>query len=133
MGQQLFWIVYYWFNYDFSNLPVHISFAIHLAGHVLSITFCTGLAHGLVLLNWKAILTLALSTSFVSTLATLMMFVVLDQWGIRVGTGNAAISKVTAICTMIAGITGGVVLGSAFSWFVEEERRPPLVQHVENK
>jgi hypothetical protein len=132
VGQRLFWIVYYWFNYDFSNLPIHISFAIHLAGHVLSIAFCTGLVHGLILLNWKATLTLALSTSLVSTLATLVVFVVLDQWGIRVGTGNAAMPKVTAICTMIAGITGGIVLGSGFSWFVEEKRRQPLVQDVEN-
>jgi hypothetical protein len=133
IGQRLFWIIYYWFNYDFSNLPIHMGFLIHLSGLVLSITFCTGLAHGLILPNWQAALALALSTSLVCVLATAVTFAVLDQWGIRVGTGNAAMPKVTAMCTMIAGITGGMVLGSGFSWFVEKERHQLLVQDVENK
>ena len=129
IGQRLFWIIYSWFNYDFSNMPIHVGFGIHLSGLVLSITFCTGLAHGLILPNWKVALTLALSTSLVSVLATVVIFVILDQLGIRVGTGNAAMPKVTAICTMIAAIAGGTTLGIMFSRFAQEERcRLPFQQ-----
>ena len=123
MGQRLFWIIYYWFNYDFSNIPIHVGFLIHLSGLVLSITFCTGLAHGLVLRNWKPTLMLASSTSLVSVLATVVTYAVLDELGIRVGTGNAAMPKVTAICTMVAGIFGGTTLGIIFSRFMGEARR----------
>ncbi|HKY53633.1 MAG TPA: hypothetical protein VJM08_04965 [Anaerolineales bacterium] len=130
LGQRLFWIVHDWLNPDFSNQPVHVVLAIYLIGPVLSITFCTGLAHGLILLNWKAALGLALGTSLVSVLATVVTFAILDGLGIRVGTGNAAMPKVTALCTMIAGITGGIVLGSGFSRFVEE-RRQLSIQNVE--
>lgn len=123
LGRRLFWIIYYWFNYDFSNMPIHVGFAIHLSGLVLSIAFCTGLAHGLILPNWKAALALALSTSLVSVLATIVTFIILDGLGIRVGTGNAAMPKVTAICTMIAGVSGGATLGIMFSRFVGEARQ----------
>jgi|SRR5687767_8521165 len=122
LGQRLFWIIYYWFNYDFSNMPIHVGFAIHLSGLILSITFCTGLAHGLILFNWKAIATLSLITGVASVLVTLLMYFLLDGLGIRVGTGNAAMPKVTAICTMIAGITGGTMLGIMFSQFAREAR-----------
>ena len=123
LGQRLFWIIYYWFNYDFSNMPMQVGFLIHISGLVLSITFCTGLAHGLILPNWKAALALASSTSLVSVVATLLIFIILDGLGIRVGTGNAAMPKVTAICTMVAGVVGGATLGIMFNRFVEEARR----------
>ena len=123
VGQRLFWTIYYWFNYDFSNMPIHVGFAIHLSGLVLGITFCTGLMHGLILPNWKVALTLALSTGLVSVLANIVTFAVLDELGIRVGTGNAAMPKVTAICTMVAGVSGGATLGLMFSRFAREVRR----------
>lgn len=123
LGQRLFWIIYYWFNYDFSNMPMHVGFLIHISGLVLSITFCTGLAHGLILPNWKAALALASSTSLVCVVATVLIFIILDGLGIRVGTGNAAMPKVTAICTMVAGVFGGATLGIMFNRFVEEARR----------
>jgi hypothetical protein len=107
-----------------------VGFAIHLSGLVLSITFCTGLAHGLILPKWKAALALALSTGLVSVLVTILIYFILDRLGIRVGTGTAAMPKVTAICTMIAGITGGIMLGSGFSRFVAE-RRQLSIQSVE--
>ena len=121
LGRQLFWRVYRWLNIDFSDLPIHITLAIHLVGLVLIITFCTGLTHGLLFRKWRPILTLAFSTSLVSVLAVLLTLVSLDQLGIRVGTGNAAMPKVTAICTMIAAITGGMTLGVLFSRYVEWE------------
>jgi len=118
----LFWIIYYWFNYDFSNMPMHVGFLIHISGLILSITFCTGLAHGLALPNWKAAVTLASITAFASVLVTILTYFILDGLGIRVGTGNAAMPKVTAICTMMAGVIGGVTLGVMFSRFVGETR-----------
>lgn len=120
LGRQLFGGVYRWLNIDFSSLPIHMTLAIHLSGLVLSITFCTGLAHGLLLRNWRSILTLAFSTSLVSVLAVLLTIIILDQLGLRVGTGNAAMPKVTAICTMAAAITGGMTLGVLFSRYLEK-------------
>jgi len=122
VGRRLFWIIYYWFNYDFSNMPIHMGFLIHISGLILSITFCTGLAHGLALPNWKAAVTLASITAFASVLVTILTYFILDGLGIRVGTGNAAMPKVTAICTMMAGVIGGVTLGVMFSRFVGETR-----------
>ena len=122
VGQRLFWIIYYWLNYDFSNLPIHVGFLIHLSGLILSITFCTGLSHGMLLRNWKAAVTLASSTAFASVLSTVLAYLILDGLGIRVGTGNAAMPKVTAICTMVAGIFGGTTIGIMFSGFVGETK-----------
>ena len=132
LGRRLFWIIYGWHNIDFSGLPVHVVLAIHLSGLVLSVTFCTGLAHGLILRNWKAALTLASTTCLVSVSAGLVTFFILDQLGIRVGMGNAAMPKVTAICTMVSAIAGGMVLGVGFSWFVEKGRAG-LVQNIESQ
>jgi hypothetical protein len=114
-GRRFFWVIYAWINFDFTGLSNPMVLAIHLSGLVLSVTFCTGLAHGLILRNWKAALTLALSTSLVSVLAAVVTFIILDQFGIRVGTGNAAMPKVTAICTMLSAIMGGMVLGVGFT------------------
>ena len=51
VSRPLFWGIYAWINYDFSEMPIYVGFAIHLCGLVLSVTFCTGLAHGLILLK----------------------------------------------------------------------------------
>jgi hypothetical protein len=118
IGRRLFWIVYLWLNYDFSGMPVHLSFAIHLIGQILSVTFFTGLTHGLLLRNWRAMLTLAFVTSFVSVLMAILTYAALDQMGLRVGTGNFAMPKVTAICTMLAAMLGGMALGVGFTWFI---------------
>lgn len=122
LGRRLFWIIYVWINYDFTGLPIHVVLAIHLNGLILSVTFCTGLFHGLILRNWKAALTLALTTSFVSVIASVLTFIVLDQFGVRVGTGNAAMPKVTAICSMVTAILGGMVLGVGFTQFARQGR-----------
>jgi len=119
LGRRLFWIIYAWINFDFSGLPVHMVLAIHLSGLVLSVTFCTGLTHGLILRNWKAAMTLASITCLVSVLASFAAFFILDRMGIRVGMGNAAMPKVTAVCTMVAAMSGGMVLGMGFSYFVK--------------
>ena len=132
LGRRLFWIIYAWINFDFSDVLIHVSLAIQLSGLVLSVTFCTGLTHGLILRNWKAVLVLALTTSFVSVFASILTFIILDQLGIRVGMGNAAMPKVTAICTMISAIMGGMVLGIGFSWFVKVESSQSSLPTQEN-
>jgi hypothetical protein len=132
LGRRLFWIIYAWLNIDFSGLPVYVVLGIHISGLLLSVTFCTGLTHGLILRNWKATLTLASATSLVSVLAAFVAIVVLDQFGIRAGTGNAAMPKVTAVSLMTSAITGGMVLGVGFSWFSEWEKQQPLTQEFEN-
>lgn len=127
LGRRLFWIIYAWINFDFSELPVRVVLAIHLTLLILSVTFWTGLTYGLILHNWKAALTLALTTSLASLLSCVLIFILLDQFGLRVGAGNAAMPKVTAICTMVAGIIGGMVLGVGFCRFVREEKHPLAV------
>ena len=107
-----------------SGLPVHVVFAAFLSGYIFSVTFCTGLAYGLILRNGKAAVVLALSASLVSVLTTVVTIVILDQLGIRVGTGNAAMPKVTAVCTMVAAISVGTLLGVGFSWFAEMINQP---------
>jgi hypothetical protein len=42
--------------------------------------------------------------------------------------GNAAMPKVTAICTMVAAIVGEMVLGVMFNGFVETGKHPSLIQ-----
>lgn len=115
LGRRLFWIMYAWINFDFSGLPIRMVLAIHLTLLILSVTFWTGLVYGLILHDWKAALTLALTTSLASILACALAFFLLDQFGLRVGAGNAAMPKVTAVCTMAAGIIGGTVLGVGFT------------------
>jgi hypothetical protein len=122
VGRRLFWALYAWINYDFSHIPLRVDFAIHLLGLVLSVTFCTGLLYGLMLRSIKAITILSSMTSLGSVLATLAIYVILDQSGIRIGAGNGAMPKIAAICTMVAGISGGTILGVLFSWWVANPR-----------
>jgi hypothetical protein len=96
--------------------PVH--FGITLAMSVLSVTVCTGVLLGFTLLSWKASLILAASTGSAATLATVVTLIILNEFGIRVGSGNAAMPKATAVATMAAALAGGVVLGVVFSRYV---------------
>src|SRR5215216_4678903 len=57
LGRRLFWTIYIWINYDFTGMPIPLSLAIHLIGQILSVTFFTGLAHGLLLRNRRATIT----------------------------------------------------------------------------
>ena len=115
VGRRLFWIVYLWINYDFTGVPPHISLAIHMIGQILSVSFCTGLTHGLILRSWRATLTLAFATSLTAVLAAIVTYIALDRFGLRVGTGNFVMPKVTALCLMASAILGGMVLGVGFT------------------
>ena len=101
-----------------ADVSMHVRFMIILAIAVLCVTVCTGLLLGFVLLNWKASLILAASTGSVSVLAVLITVLILGELGIRVGSGNAAMPKVTALATMAAALAGGAVLGVMFRRYV---------------
>ena len=118
-----------WFG---EHTPIHIVYAVAMCGIVGSATLGVGLAYGLILRNGKAALTLALSTSLVSIITVLLTVILFDQLGIRVGTGNFAMSRVTVISLLMSAITGGMVLGLFFSRFVADRDKAAL-QSMENK
>jgi len=101
-----------------TDLSLHLRFGLILCLTVLCITLCTGFLLGLALRNWKASLVLAASTGLASVLAALMTLFILDQLGIRVGSGNAAMPKVAAGGTMAAALVGGAILGVMFRHYV---------------
>ena len=110
-----------WVLAGFSNhVSMHVRFGIILASAVLCVTVSTGLLLGLVLMNWKAGLMLAASTGFISVLASLITVFLLGEMGIRVGSGNAAMPKLTAVATMAAALAGGAMLGVIFSRYVRK-------------
>ena len=120
-----------WFS-PFSNIdgilydyrpatPIHVIYAVSMVGLIGSVTAFVGLGYGLILKSAKAALTMALTTSIVSVLALLLTIVLFDQFGIRVGTADFAMSKVTSVSLMMSAIVGGTVLGVGFSWFVFDD------------
>ena len=132
-------IVVGWFS-PFSNidgwfgdrLPVYTLYAVAMCGLVWIVTACVGLAYGWVLRNGKAALIMAFTTSLAAVLTLLLTIILLDGFGIRVGTGNFAMSKVTVASLLTSAIVGGMVLGVGFSWFVREARSQALIQNIEN-
>ena len=105
------------------RLPIHALYAVFMCGLVWAVTACVGLAYGVILRNIKAALTMAFTTSLVSTLTLLLTIIVIDQFGIRVGgTVHLAMSKVTVTSLLTSAITGGMVLGVGFSRFAREKR-----------
>ena len=104
-----------------AGVSSHARFGIILALAVLSVTVSTGLLLGFALVNWKASLVLAASTALASVLAVLITVFILGELGIRVGSGNAAMPKVTAAVTMAAALSGGAVLGVLFRRYVRKE------------
>ena len=70
--------------------------------------------------NGRASLRLAVSTGLVSVLAALIVILVLGELGIRVGSGNAAMPKVSAAATLAAALAGGATLGVMFSQYVRK-------------
>lgn len=107
---------------------LHVRFGIILTMAVLSVTVSTGLLLGFVLVNWKASLTLAVSTGSASVLAALITLFILGELGIRVGSGNAAMPKVTAVATTASALAGGAVLGVMFSRYVRKD-----IQSIEER
>jgi hypothetical protein len=108
-------------------------YAVAMCGLVWVVTACVGLAYGVVLRSIKAALTLAIATSFISTLTLLLTIIGFDQFGIRVGgTVPLAMSKVTVTSLLTSAIAGGMVLGVGFSRFVDAKQEKP-VQIIESQ
>jgi hypothetical protein len=82
----------------------------------------TGLALGLVLRSGKASLLLAAASGVASVIAVIAANLILDGVGLRVGHGNLAMPKLTAVGTMAAAIAGGTLLGVLFTWYHRKER-----------
>lgn len=110
-------------------LPIHLNYTASMVGLVGSVTLFVGLAYGLILHSLKAALTIGLTTSLVSVLGLLITIFVFDRLGIRVGTGNLAMVRVTAVALITSALAGGMVLGGEFSRFVSQERER-LIQAV---
>jgi hypothetical protein len=104
-----------WFG---DGLPVHTLYTVAMCGIIGSATLCVGLAYGLLLRSIRAALTLGLTTGAASILGLLLTVELFDQFGIRVGTGNFAMSKVTVTSLLASAVLGGMVLGVEFSRFV---------------
>jgi len=102
------------------DLSLHVRFGLILGITVLCVTVSTSLLLGLALMNWKASLVLATSTGLASVLTAVVTLIILDRLGIRVGSGNAAMPKATAVSTMAAALAGGAILGVEFSRYVRK-------------
>jgi hypothetical protein len=109
------------YNYN-PTLPIHLNYAASMIGLIGSVTLFVGLAYGLILRSLKAALTIGLTTSLISVLVLLMTIFVFDRLGIRVGTGNLAMVRVTAVDLITSALAGGMVLGVEFSRFVSQKR-----------
>jgi voltage-gated potassium channel Kch len=105
------------------TLPIHLNYAASMVGLIGSVTLFVGLAYGLILRSIKAALTIGLTTSLISVLVLLLTIFVFDRMGIRVGTGNLAMVRVTAVDLITSALAGGMVLGIQFSWFAAGEKR----------
>jgi hypothetical protein len=104
------------------TLPIHLNYAASMVGLIGSVTLFVGLAYGLILRSLKAALTVGLTTSLVSVLALLLTIFVFDRLGVRVGTGNLAMVRVTVVDLITSALAGGMVLGIEFSRFVREAK-----------
>ena len=109
------------YNYR-PDLPIYLNYAASMVGLIGSVTLFVGLGYGLILRSLKAALSLGLTTSFVSVLILLFTIFVFDRMGVRVGTGNLAMPRVTAADLITSAMTGGTVLGVGFSWFVWKKK-----------
>jgi hypothetical protein len=96
---------------------VHVRFAVFLSLSVLCVALATGVALGLVLRNGKASLLLAAASGLASVIAVIAADLILEIVGLRVGHGNLAMPKLTAVGTMAAAIAGGTVLGVLFTYY----------------
>jgi hypothetical protein len=97
------------------RLPMHQLYAVAMCGIIGAATLCVGLAYGLLLRNLKAGILMALTTGVIAILTLLLTVALFDQFGIRVGMGNFAMSKVTVAGLLTSAIAGGAVLGIGFS------------------
>lgn len=101
---------------------LHVRFAVFLSLSVFGVVIATGLALGLLLRNAKASLILPAASGLASVIAVIAADLILWKVGLRVGHGNLAMPKLTAIGAMAAAITGGTVLGVLFTRYYRNGR-----------
>ena len=99
------------------GLPIHLNYAASMVGLIGSVTLFVGLAYGLILQSLKAALTIGLTTSLLSVLVLLLTIFVFDRLGIRVGTGNLVMVRVTIVDLITSALAGGMALGVGFTRF----------------
>jgi hypothetical protein len=97
------------------NLPIHLNYAASMVGLIGSVTLFVGLGYGLILRSIKAALIIGSTTSLASVLVLLITIFAFDRLGIRVGTGNLAMVRVTAVDLITSALAGGMVLGVEFT------------------
>ncbi len=119
---------------------LHMRFATFLSLSVLSVAVATGLALGLVLRDGKASLILASASGAASALAVVLVDRVLWTLHVRIGHGNLAMPKLTALGTMAAAIAGGAVLGVLFTYYGRNQKsddirpaQPGIAERLESK
>lgn len=105
------------------TLPMYLNYAGSMVGLIGTVTLLVGLGYGLILRSLPAALTLGLTTSFISVLVLLLTIFVFDRLGLRVGTGNLAMVKVTVVDLLTSALAGGTVLGVGFTRFVQRGNR----------
>jgi hypothetical protein len=88
-----------------------------MVGLIGSVTLFVGLAYGLILRSIKAALIIGLTTSLISVVVLLLTIFVFERLGIRVGTGNLAMVKVTTVDLITSALAGGMALGVGFTRF----------------
>ena len=99
------------------GLPIHLNYAASMVGLIGSVTLFVGLGYGLILRSIKAALTIGFTTSLLSVLVLLLTIFVFDRLGIRVGTGNLAMVRVTTVDLVTSALAGGMALGVGFTMF----------------
>ena len=109
------------YNYR-PDLPIYLNYAGSMVGLIGSVTLFVGLGYGLILKSIKAALIIGLSTSITSIVVLLLTIFIFDRLGLRVGTGNMAMVRVTAIDLITSALAGGAMLGVGFSHFVTKEK-----------
>jgi hypothetical protein len=105
------------------DLPVYLNYAASMIGLIGSVTLFVGLGYGLVLCDLKAALIIGMTTSIVAVVALLITIIIFDRLGLRVGTGNLAMVRVTVLDLITSALAGGAMLGVEFSRFVHEQKR----------
>lgn len=106
----------------FFGWPVHMRFALFLSASVLCVAMAAGLALGLLLRSGKASLILSTASGVVAVIAVIAADLILEIVGLRVGQGNLAMPKLTALGTMAAAIAGGTVLGVVFTRYHRQRK-----------
>ena len=102
------------------GLPIHLNYAASMVGLIGSVTLFVGLGYGLILRSIKAALTIGLTTSLISVLVLLLTIFMFERLGIRVGTGNLAMVRVTIVDLITSALAGGMMLGLGFTRFCRQ-------------